>query len=233
MVVRKRPSGASAFTTVHADYSGQTTGAGWDLGFHPTYGAFAVGDANGSWTVRRSVTGNAGSWAAVDTFKTTEWTQASARSIVATASGALHVAGWGYSSNTRKYHWMVRSSYNGGATWSISDSYSYGGSTVYVAGITEDAAGNLFVCGQVSNSAGKLWWLVRKGVPGIKRVKQGGKWVNVPTITWSNSDLYQMVSGQPAQANGLTVDPTGAVFASGRAADAAGVNQWIVRKLTP
>src|SRR6185369_10426451 len=137
LVVRKRSAGASTFTTVHADYSGQTTGAGWDLGYHPSYGVFAVGDANGSWTVRRSVTGDAGSWATVDTFKTTEWTQASARSIVATASGALHVAGWGYSSKTRKYHWMVRSSYNGGATWSISDTYTYGGSTVTVSAITE------------------------------------------------------------------------------------------------
>jgi hypothetical protein len=64
-------------------------------------------------------------------------------------------------------------------------------------------------------------------------VRQGGKWVTVPTVTWTNSDLYQLVAGQPAQANGLTVDPTGAVLAAGRAADAAGVNQWIVRKLAP
>jgi hypothetical protein len=231
LVVRKRPAGASAFTTVHADYSGQTTGAGWDLGFHPSYGVFAVGDANGGWTVRRSATGNAGSWATVDTFKTTEWTQTGAKSIACTASGALHVAGWGYSSKTRKYHWMVRSSYNGGATWSLSDTYSYGGSTVNGFTITEDTAGKLFVSGSVSDSAGKLWWLVRKGVPGTKRVKQGGKWVTVPTVTWSNSDLYQLVAGQRAQANGLTVAPDGTVFASGRAADAAGVNQWIVRKL--
>lgn len=230
-MVRKRPAGASAFSTVDADYSRQTAGAGWDLGFHPSYGVFAVGDLNGGWTVRRSATGNAGSWANVDTFKTKEWTQTSARSIVATPSGAIHVAGWGYSTKIRKYHWMVRSSYNGGATWTISDTYNYGGSTVYVSSIVEDAAGNLLVSGSVSDNAGKLWWLVRKGVPGTKRVKQGGKWVTVPTVTWTNSDLYQLVSGQPAQANGLTVDATGAVFASGRAADATGVNQWIVRKL--
>jgi hypothetical protein len=155
---------------------------------------------NGSWTVRRSATGHAGSWATVDTFKTTEWTQASARSIVATASGALHVAGWGYSSKN-------------------------------VSAITEDAAGNLFVCGQAADSAGKLWWLVRNGVPGTTSVKQGGKWITMPTVTWSNNDAYQLATGQPAQANGLTVDSTGAVFASGRAANAAGVNQWIVRKL--
>lgn len=233
LVVRKRPAGAANFTTVDADYSHQTTGAGWDLGLHPSYGMFAVGDANGAWTVRRSGTGNAGSWSSVDTFKTTEWTQTTARSIVATGSGALHVAGWGYSSKTRKYHWLVRSSYNGGATWSISDAYNYGGSSVYVAGTTQDAAGNILVCGQASDSAGKLWWLVRKGVPGTKQAKQGGKWVTVPTVTWSNSDLYQLAAGQPARALGLAVSPDGSVFASGWANDAAGVKQWIVRRLAP
>ena len=233
LVVRKRPAGGSVFTTVDADYSGQSTGAGWDQAFHPSYGVFAVGDVNGIWTVRRSVSGDAGSWATVDAFKTSEWTRSSAHTIMATASGAVHVAGWAYSSKTRKYHWLVRSSYNGGSTWSITDTYSYGGSTVDLSTIAEDAAGNLFVCGQAADSAGKLWWLVRKGVPGTTRVKQGGKWVNLPTVTWSNSDVYRLATGQPARPNGLTVDSAGAVFASGWAADAAGVAQWIVRKLTP
>ena len=230
-LVRKRPAGASAFTTVVADYSRQTAGAGWDQAFHPSYGVFVVGDVNGIWTVRRSKTGDAGNWATVDTFKTSEWTGSSAHAIVTTASGAVHVAGWAYSSKTRKYHWLVRSSYDGGSTWSITDTYSYGGSTVDLSTITEDAAGNLLVCGQAADSAGKLWWLVRKGVPGTTRVKQGGKWVNLPTLTWSNSDVYRLATGQPARANGLTVDSAGAVFASGWAADATGVSRWIVRKL--
>ncbi len=126
---------------------------------------------------------------------------------------------------------MVRSSYDGGATWSISDTYSYGGSTVDLSTIVEDAAGNLLVCGQAYDSAGKAWWLVRKGVPGTKVVKQGGKYGTVPTVTWSNSDVYRLATGQPARANGLTVSPTGTVFASGWAADAGGVPRWIVRKL--
>jgi len=59
------------------------------------------------------------------------------------------------------------------------------------------------------------------------------RWVNVPTVTWSNSDLYRLAAGQPARVNGLTVAPDGAVFASGRAADAAGVDHWMVRRLSP
>lgn len=233
LIVRKRAAGAGTFTTVDADYSGQTSGAGWDLSFDSNYGLFAVGDVNGSWTVRRSPTGQAGSWSAANTFKTSEWTTSSATAIATTPSGAIHVAGWAYSTKTWKYHWMVRSSYDDGATWSISDTYSYGGSSVNVSAIAVDAAGKLFVGGQVADGTGKLWWLVRKGVPGTKRVKQGGKWVNMPTVTWSNSDLYRLAAGQPARANGLTVGPDGAVFASGRAADAQGMTAWIVRKLAP
>lgn len=231
-LVRRRSAGASTFTTVDADYSRQSTGAGWDQAFHPSYGIFAVGDVNGSWTVRRSLTGNAGSWGSVDTFKTTDWMKSVAEAIVITRSSAIHVAGWAYSSSSRRYYWMVRSSYDGGATWSISDTYSYGGSTVDVSTIVEDAGGNLFVSGQVTDNAGKLWWLVRKGVPGTKLVKQGGKWVTVPTVAWTNSDVYRLAAGQQARANGLTVSPSGAVFASGWAADASGVARWIVRKLT-
>jgi hypothetical protein len=199
------------------------------MAYHPVYGVFVVGEANGIWTVLGE-TGNAGSWATVNTFKTTEWTKSSATAIVTTSSGAVHVAGRAYSSKTRKYHWMVRSSYDGGATWTVSDTYSYGGSTVNVSCIVEDAAGNLLVSGSVTDSAGKLWWLVRKGVPGTKRVKQGGNWVTVPTVTWTNSDLYQLVAGQPAQANGITI-ANGNIFVGGSAANAAGVNQLIVRKL--
>ena len=232
LVVRKRAAGASTFTTVDADYSGHSIGAGWDLTYDSSYGVFAVGNVNGSWTVRRSFSGDAGTWTTLNTFKTSEWTQSSATAIANTPSGAIHVAGWAYSARTRKYHWMVRSSYDAGATWTISDTYSYGGSTVNVSAIAVDATGRLFVGGQVSDSAGKLSWLVRKGVPGTKLVKQGRKWVTVPTVTWSNSDLYQMVSGQPARVNGLTVAANGTVLASGRAADAAGVNQWIVRRLS-
>ena len=129
-LVRKRPAGpSSVFTTVDADYSRQTAGTGWDQAFHPSYGVFAVGEVNGNWTVRRSVTGNAGSWATVDTFKTSEWTRSSAHTIVATASGAVHVAGWAYSSKTRKYHWLVRSSYNGGSTWSPTCGRCFSGAT--------------------------------------------------------------------------------------------------------
>jgi len=230
-IVRKRAPGDTQFTTVDLPFP---SGSGWAIGFHPTRGVFVVGDPYSVWTVRRSASGNADTWATVDTFyNRTEWTSGHALDIEVANSGTIYVAGWAYSSKTRKNHWIVRASADGGTTWTISDSFSYGGSTVQVNGMTQDAAGNLFVCGQAANSSGRLYWLVRKGTPTTKLVKQGGNWVQVTTVAWTTSDIFQFGSGQPAMANGITANATGNVFVSGRAADASGVDHWIVRKLTP
>ena len=101
-VVRKRLAGASTFTTVDADYSGQNTGNSWDMAYHPTHGVFVVGDLNGIWTVRRSSNGNRDTWATVDSFSTRrEWTSGSAKCILATPS-KIHVVGSAYNASTRK-----------------------------------------------------------------------------------------------------------------------------------
>ncbi len=228
-LVRKRPAGASAFTTVDADYSRQTAGAGWDLCFHPSYGVFAVGEVKGIWTVRRSSTGNQGTWATVDSFYTPrEWTSGSAKCIFASSS-KIHVVGSAYNASTRKTHWVVRSSADGGLTWSITD-MAVTGVNVEARGIVEDAAGNLLVCGQIAGAAGDMHWIVRKGTPGTQLVKQGGKWVTIATMTWTTSDDFQLAAGKSAQPNAITT-AAGITYVSGYAQDANGVNQWIVRKL--
>lgn len=230
-LIRKRPAGASTFTTVDADYSGQSAGSGWDMAWHPSYGVFAVGDVKGVWTVRRSNTGNVGTWATVDSFYTPrEWTSGSAKCIVA-SSTKIHVVGSAYNASTRKTHWIVRSSADGGLTWSITD-MAMTGVNVEARGIVEDAAGNLMVCGQIPGAAGDLHWIVRKGAPGTKLVKQGGKWVTVATMTWTTSDDFQLAAGKSAQPNAITT-AAGITYVSGRAQDASGVDQWIVRKLLP
>jgi hypothetical protein len=230
-IVRKRAPGDSQFTTVDLPFP---SGSGWAIGFHPTRGVLVVGDPYSVWTVRRSASGNAGTWATVDSFySSTEWTSGHATYVVVANSGTIYVAGWAYSTRTQKNQWIVRTSADGGTTWTISDNFNYGGATLAVWGMTQDAAGNLFVCGQAANSAGSLYWLVRKGTPGTKLVKQGGKWVRVPTMTWTTSDVFQLASGKEAVAFGITGDALGNVFVSGRAADATGVDHWIVRKLTP
>lgn len=228
-VVRKRAANASTFTTVDADYSGQSSGSGWDMAFHPTYGVFAVGYVNGIWTVRRSPNGEKGTWTTVDSFYTRrEWTFGSAKCILVTSS-KIHVVGSAYNASTRKTHWVVRTSSNGGLTWSITD-MALTGTSVEATGIVEDASGNLIVCGQVG-AAGDLRWIVRKGTPGTKQVKQGGKWVTVATVTWTTSDDFQLASGKSAQPSAITIDIHGNIYVGGSAHDADGILHWIVRKL--
>jgi hypothetical protein len=231
-VTRKRAAGASAFTTVDADYSGKTPGAGWDLGFHPSYGVFAVGESNGVWIVRRSPTGDVGTWATVDSFYTQrDWIGGRALCMLATPA-KIHVVGSAYKYRIGS-HWIVRSSPDGGQTWAITDDYA---PTVpaEARGIVQDAAGNLVVCGYTIATAGGYQWTVRKGTPGTKWVKQGKQLVPIETITWTNiGNPYQLASGKSALPNGITIDAYGNVFIGGSASDANGVDHWIVRKLTP
>jgi hypothetical protein len=232
-LVRKRRADASTFTTVDADYSRQTAGAGWDQAFHPSYGVFVVGDVNGRWTVRRSPNGDKGTWTTVDSFYVSrQWTSGSAKFILATPS-LIHVAGSAYNATTRKTHWVIRSSADGGATWSITDSLAPAGASAEARGIIEDAAGNLVVCGFVTGAAGDMHWVVRKGTPATKLVKQGGVWVQVAYIAWTTSDDFQLVSGKTAQPNAMTTDLHGNIFVGGAALDASGNANWIVRRLSP
>jgi hypothetical protein len=228
-LVRKRPAGEAAFTTVDVDYSGQSAGSGWDLAFHPGYGVFAVGDVNGIWTVRRSSGGNKGTWATRDSFYAQrDWIGGSAKCILATPS-KIHVVGSAYKYHQGN-HWVVRSSSDGGQTWAITDDYAPSVPSE-ARGIVQDASGNLWVCGSSIASAGGYQWVIRKGTPGIQLVKQGKQWVQVETITWTTSDTYQLVVGKSALPDGITLDSHGNIFVGGYAKDAAGVDYWIVRKL--
>jgi hypothetical protein len=232
LVVRKRLAGGLAFTTVDADYSRQTAGAGWDLGFHSTYGVFAVGEVNGIWTVRRSLSGNLGTWATVDSFYAQrDWTSGIARCILA-APSKIHVVGSAYKYRQGN-HWIVRSSSDGGQTWAITDDYAPS-IPAEARGIAQDTSGNLWVCGSSIASAGGYQWVIRKGTPGTKLVKQGKQWVQVETMTWTNiGNPYQLVPGKSAWPNGITIDNNGNIFVGGYADDANGAHHWIVRKLTP
>lgn len=231
-VVRKRAYGTSAFSTVDADYSGNTSGAGNDMAFHSGYGVFVVGDRNGYWTVRRSGSGGSVTWQTVDTFQTRrDWGSGSAFGITVAPSGNIFVAGRAYNFTTGKQHWVVRSSADGGATWAIADNVTSATGTVAEAfGIVADSAGKIYVCGRVDGGNG-YHWIVRRGQHVQKNSIVKGKKVITWVWEWTTIDDYQLEPGKNCWANAITIDADGNVFAGGSGLDADEVQRFVVRKL--
>jgi hypothetical protein len=89
-------------------------------------------------------------------------------------------------------------------------------------GIGKDSVGNPVVAGIGQDSTGAFHWVVRRPVPG----------------GWATVDDYQLSPGQYAAAgagweNCVTADAAGNVLVTGGAADATGVEHWIVRRTNP
>lgn len=231
-LVRKRTAGAAEFVTVYEAGPGDI-GSGWAIGFLPNGSVIVPGNRVDpatramTWAVRRSPNGEPGTWTE-ETFNTREWKGISAGGVLVTGN-TVYLSGWAYNSQTRKNHWVVRASTDGGATWTLSDNFTFGGSSVQVFEMAADLAGNVYVCGQASDKSGKLFWIVRKGgwATTVVKGKPVTKW------TWTTSDAFQLAAGREAMALDLTVDAAGKVFACGRAQDAGGIEHFIVRRLAP
>lgn len=227
-VIRKRPAGGGSFITVFEQSPNASTpgGRAYQIGFDFNGNVFAVGDVVDSagystWTVRRSDDQGATWETVVDSFRTAEWTSSTAHGIAVTESGTIYVTGQAFYSSRRNggWRWVVRTSNDGGHTWSISDNTTAG---VSGRGVAVDADGKPYVCGY-----GNGTWLVRK-LSEVTTMKKGKP---VATPTWNTIDQFQFAPGQAARANGITIDIAGNLYVSGSAKDATGVDHWIVRKL--
>jgi hypothetical protein len=94
--------------------------------------------------------------------------------IVADSAGNLYVAATTYddgSDSGGSFHWIVRRSVDGGATWSIVDDFVPGGSLTEAKGLTVDATGNVYVVGtadygQPFGPSTTVAWTIRKGIGG-------------------------------------------------------------------
>jgi hypothetical protein len=116
--------------------------------------------------------------------------------------------------------WQVRKSQDAGATWTTVDNASTwapkGDSTAL--GVTADASGNIYVCGQayLSSTARSPYWVIRKGA------NYGQNWTKVYTST-KNIAIGAGVQFVPA----VPGKHAGGVFAAGRQTP-GGVTQWTV-----
>lgn len=216
-LVRKSTDGGAHWTLVD-DVAGPTSNFGTrGAGFVPGAGIFVVGYPYGSsatsWLVRRSVSGEPGTWSTVDSPFA-----GGAEEISSDGAGNIYVVGSRYIQVTAKsgyQAWVTRKSSDGGSTWSTVDTFSYPSNKgTYANGIGRDADGNVMVVGRGLDAQGQFHWLVRTIVSGA----------------WTTVDDFQFSSGKHSAASGVVTDAAGNLLVSGFGYDVAG-SHWIVRRL--
>jgi hypothetical protein len=106
-------------------------------------------------------------------------------------------------------NWVTARSSDGGTTWSIVDSWVATGRYAFPYSVVGDAAGRVFVGGDVWDAQGKQHFLTRRSLDG------GTTWTTVDDFAGTISGVW-----------GMTATPAG-VFAAGRLSDV-----WIVRRST-
>jgi hypothetical protein len=232
-LVRKSADGGENWASVDDLSPGRSYG----VSSVPGVGLFAVGSLSSTtsgkgnqstttryWMVRRSVDGGA-HWTTVDAYQPPAGYGADAFAVASDAQGKVHVAGrttilvGSGRTASAVVQWLVRSSSDGGNTWSTADAFSYvAGKGSGANGLGRDSAGTIAVVGTCIDAQGSNHWLVRR--PNA----QG---------TWQTVDDFQLAVGQTAGANDVSADAGGNLIVVGSANDAAGVGHWIVRRLAP
>jgi tetratricopeptide (TPR) repeat protein len=236
-LVRKSSDGGATWRTVDSSWDQQARQA-WAIAFAGTDTVYVAGNMSGTfgtkngevWVVRRSSDRGA-TWATVDTFQEAPGLPAEADGVAVDSAGAVYVAGMARGraagGGTFTDQWVVRRSLDGGQTWSSIDdlpldlkgggvSWDLSGPT----GITIAPSGALLVCGCMLNPDNSLRWVVRQG----RRGTNGA-------VAWSTLDNFQLAHGQSARANSIVTGAQGNIYVAGRAADAAGVEHWLIRRL--
>ncbi len=185
---------------------------------------FAVGTGQPETGYRgliRASADNGNTWSLLDDFLYPGLNYTIHSGIISDAAGNLYVAGTAYddgSANGGRFHWIVRRSTNGGATWSIVDDFAPGGQLTQANAITADATGNVYVAGYADYGNGTFAWTIRKGVGGV-----------------GFATVDSLISNDYPGPRGIYAHPTAGIFAVGpgkvtikRVTSQA----WIVRRST-
>jgi hypothetical protein len=216
-LVRKSADAGQTWTLVDDIILGQPIADA--AAVEPGVGVFVVGAHfyPGPWVVRRSATGDAGTWSTVDG----PITNAAAHGVCSDSQGNIYVAGQQFQSTGTVKHqatgyvaWATRMSSNGGNTWATVDTFTLAPNTNACAlAVGTDAVGHMVVVGNATDAQG-MHWIVRLLGP----------------TGWQTIDNFQLAPGLSTSANAVTVDASGRLLVTGNARDAAGTH-WIVRRL--
>jgi tRNA G37 N-methylase TrmD len=187
-------------SSISADSSGNVYAAGY--GNSPS-------DIN-YWLVRKY---SGGSATTLDNYQRPT-SKSTASALAKDSAGNLYAAGDGVDASNLT-HWIVRK-YSAGS-WSTIDDFQYGaGYSTSVSALMTDSAGNLYAAGYgISGSnAADYHWIVREYSGGV----------------WSTVDDFQYPSGYESEANALTIDSLGNLYAAGIALDSSFEAHWLVRE---
>jgi hypothetical protein len=138
--------------------------------------------------------------------------------VVGTAATGLRTGGTSknptYSYTTR---WFMRSSSNGGASWSSEDVFaeSAGADSGGPEDVTTDLAGNVYLTGYLYGS---------DGYRGVVRTNAGG--------AWTTSDDYGSEPGMSAASYSITRDASGILYVAGEHQLVDSVTKSFVRSMT-
>jgi hypothetical protein len=168
------------------------------------------------WIVRKSAD-RGETWSTVENLQLNSGFDTIGLGILAQSSGTVFAVGYAYDATS--FSWLVRKSTDGGATWTTAEAFQKSPAKGATANsIAQDPSGNLYVVGAAADSTNVFHWLVRKST-------DGGE-------TWSDADDFNQVSGQDASAEGITIDPAGAIYVNGYSYTDSFLPRWTIRKST-
>jgi hypothetical protein len=206
VVRRKHPLGS--WTTVF-DAKGQNALMNPGMCFFPGNAnnskpaVFTVSDLNSKWTVFRSQ--NLGTnWASVDSWPGDKSSATAYDAACDSQSGYIYVVGTRGLQTQNPRAWVIRTSKDGGDTWSTLLDVTLTNS--WAKSVAIDAAGNVSVSGVVFNQNGTpLWMIIRCTTPQIPAA-----W----TTSYANG-LIPFGNTTYSKGRGIAADPAGNLFVTG------------------
>lgn len=221
-ILRSRDVSSGLWAGLGVPSSGTATivEGGRPLGVTATLGSWIVvggdrirtndGALRGRWAVRRSIDQGV-RWTDVDNVLGGLRTEA--RAVATGDNGTVYVAGT-VEDASGKSHWVVRSSTNGGLTWSLLDDVTAETGFAQPNTIAVDGEGIVWVGGILSGDDGERW-TIRRG--------KGTAWTTV--------ESFLATGHSSAAVRGIAFGRDGAVYAAGRTTLNGQGTRWLVRKL--
>ena len=222
LYVRRSGDGGGSWTTTPFQYKAGQSMQGGGVTADAAGNVYQVGggiDGNNiRWLVRRSKD-NGLSFTTIDDFLYPGLmkTQSVASGLLAVDAQRLYVVGHSVDS-AFGFHWMVRTSSDGGATWGIDEDapLSPGLNHLNASVLAANARGDLFALGRVEDVTMTSHAVVRRKLANAS--------------VWSTVDDFQLRPGQPSISSGLVEDEAGRLYLLTYGQIDQNTTRWLTRR---